>query len=77
MIREVFAHPVDMNSGRKTATDPVTETDKAVEALLYSRIRDKFQSNKFIGEESAVDVDWTSETTWIMDPIDGTANWKW
>ena len=47
MFRVVFARLVDMNSGRKTATDPMTETDKAVEALIYSRIRDKFPSNKF------------------------------
>ena len=76
MIREVFAQPVDTNYGRKTATDPVTETDEAVEALIYSRIRDKFPSHKFIGEESAADVEWTSEPTWIIDPIDGTANCK-
>ena len=76
MIREVFAQPVDMNYGRKTAKEPVSKTDKAVEALIYSRIRDKFPSHNFIGEESAADVEWTSEPTCIIDPIDGTANCK-
>ena len=57
VIREVLAQPVDTNYGRKTATDPVTETNKAAEALIYSPVRDKFPSHKFIGEESAADVE--------------------
>lgn len=76
MIRKAFAL-VPMNDyDRKSATDPVTETDRAVEQFIFGRIRERFPSHKFIGEESASDGEWGNEATWIVDPIDGTANCK-
>lgn len=61
---------------RKSATDPVTETDHAVEAMLFGAIRAKYPTHSFIGEESASSGKWTDAPTWIVDPIDGTANCK-
>lgn len=77
MIREAFAKPRLSDYERKAcATDPVTETDKAVEALIFDRMRERYPSFSLIGEESASDVEWTDEPTFIVDPIDGTANCK-
>lgn len=74
MIRHAFQQPRENNYGRKSATDPVTETDHAVEAYIVGRIRQQFPSHKVIGEESASQTVWTDDATWIVDPIDGTAN---
>jgi len=74
MIRRAFAtKPMD-DYGRKSMTDPVTETDRAVEAYLFGSIRERYPAHAFIGEESAADCEWTGKPTWIIDPIDGTAN---
>lgn len=70
---KAFQNPVQ-DYDRKSATDPVTVTDRAIEKLLFSRVRSKFFSHSFIGEESACDQEWTQNATWIIDPIDGTAN---
>lgn len=70
-------------SGRNTsieekscATDLVTETDKAVEAYLFSEIKKKYPHHKTIGEESSSDTHYelSDEATWIIDPVDGTMN---
>lgn len=74
MICEAFAKPRVNDYERKSATDPVTETDKAVEAYLCNRIKERFPGHRFIAEESASNNEWTDEPTWIIDPIDGTAN---
>lgn len=73
MIRTAFCKKRS-HYDRKTATDPVTETDRAVEEMLLGAIRDKFPGHSFIGEESASAAEWTTAPTWIVDPIDGTAN---
>lgn len=73
MIRTAFHSQVGKYE-RKSATDPVTETDHAVEAMFFRAIREKYPSHSLIGEESASGVEWTDAPTWILDPIDGTAN---
>ncbi|CAN8064631.1 unnamed protein product [Agarophyton chilense] len=74
IIKAAFDQPCHHNYGRKSQTDPVTETDHAVEAFIFGKIRARFNQHCFIGEESASDTEWTDEPTWIVDPIDGTAN---
>lgn len=73
LIREAFAKERG-DYDCKSATDPVTETDHAVEAHIFGRIRERFPKHSLIGEESASDTEWTNAPTWIIDPIDGTAN---
>jgi len=56
-------------------TDPVTETDREVEAFVFNTIRSKYSDHVLIGEESSTgSVALTDAPTWICDPIDGTAN---
>lgn len=81
MIRDAFYKPSRAEAyDRKSAIDPVTETDRAVERMVFARIRSTYPDHMLIGEESAAGSEWTDEPTWIVDPIDGTANcalWRW
>ncbi|XP_018025227.1 inositol monophosphatase 1-like [Hyalella azteca] len=57
--------------------DLVTDTDKAVEALVIGEISKTFPDHKFIGEESTAagaKCELTDSPTWIIDPVDGTMN---
>jgi len=65
---------------KSSATDLVTETDKATEKLLVGGLSAKFPDHKFIGEEDVAENmgnkvgEVTDAPTWIIDPIDGTTN---
>ncbi|XP_060553321.1 inositol monophosphatase 1-like [Ruditapes philippinarum] len=62
---------------KENFADLVTETDKAVEDLIMSKLGQKFPSHKFIGEETVSaggHCELTDDPTWIIDPIDGTTN---
>uniref|UniRef100_T1IJ34 Inositol-1-monophosphatase n=1 Tax=Strigamia maritima TaxID=126957 RepID=T1IJ34_STRMM len=62
---------------KSTPIDLVTEYDRKVEEFLFNELRKKFPHHKFIGEETASDmqkVELTSDATWVIDPIDGTMN---
>jgi myo-inositol-1(or 4)-monophosphatase len=58
--------------GSKGPQDFLTETDGAVEAHLRARLKDAFPEDDFLGEETGGTV--TSGHVWVVDPIDGTAN---
>jgi myo-inositol-1(or 4)-monophosphatase len=58
--------------GRKGPQDFLTETDGAVEAHLRARLKEAFPEDDFLGEETGGTV--TSGHVWVVDPIDGTAN---
>lgn len=66
-------------STKSMETDVVTQTDQAVEKMLFDGLRKSFPSHKFIGEETTAASDnkiaeFTNDPTWIIDPIDGTMN---
>lgn len=58
---------------KSTATDMVTEFDKASEVLITDGIRRARPSDGIIGEEGARQES-ASGITWHIDPIDGTTN---
>ena len=62
-----------LNVMKKGHTDYVTEVDRKVEEMVFDKIREYYPDDNFLGEESGHEVN-TSETTWILDPIDGTTN---
>ncbi|KAI1377787.1 inositol monophosphatase [Hypoxylon crocopeplum] len=70
------ANPSDISTGTKlNSADIVTETDKAVEALVSSRLSKAYPSFAFIGEETyKPGMQVTTAPTFIVDPIDGTTN---
>lgn len=53
--------------------DPVSEVDHAVEVLLRARLADKFPDHSIIGEE-VEETTGEAGYTWVIDPVDGTAN---
>ncbi|RYP54671.1 hypothetical protein DL768_000607 [Monosporascus sp. mg162] len=70
------ANPTDATTGTKlNSVDIVTETDKAVEALVSSRLSQAYPSFAFVGEETyKPGMQVTTAPTFIVDPIDGTTN---
>jgi myo-inositol-1(or 4)-monophosphatase len=60
-----------MATRMKGAQDFLTEADGAVEAMLKSRLARIFPNDGFVGEEGGGDG---AQNLWIVDPIDGTAN---
>jgi len=58
--------------------DIVTETDKLVEAYIKQQLGSAYPGYAFLGEEEASDAEngerLGTETTWVVDPIDGTTN---
>nr|XP_022919969.1 inositol monophosphatase 2-like [Onthophagus taurus] len=58
--------------------DLVTVYDKKVEDILIEKLKGKYPDHDFIGEEETYDkghlAELTDKPTWIIDPIDGTAN---
>ncbi len=59
---------------KSTATDVVTEFDRAAEALIVGRLRAARPDDGLIGEEGTDDAG-TSGIHWLIDPIDGTTNY--
>lgn len=57
----------------KGPQDFVTEADRAVERLIREAIGKKFPDDAVLGEEYGAS-DGTSGFVWVIDPIDGTAN---
>lgn len=51
--------------------DPVTEADRAAEAVMRKRIKDMFPSHGIVGEEFGSENP-DAEFVWVLDPIDGT-----
>lgn len=57
----------------KGPQDFVTEADKSVEARVRGLIAEAFPDDGIVGEEDAPKPS-ASGATWVIDPIDGTAN---
>ncbi len=64
--------PVEHDT-KSTPTDPVTEFDRAGEALIVDTLRERRPDDSIVGEEGAGYLG-TSGLEWHVDPIDGTVN---
>eukprot|EP00741_Cyanophora_paradoxa_P004433 tig00000802_g4303.t1 len=74
LVREAINRPKNIDT-KSSGIDLVTETDRRSEEIVFSRLRAKFPTHIFIGEESAEStIQLTDAPTWIVDPIDGTTN---
>ncbi len=58
----------------KGRADLVTETDRAIEALLVGAIRSQFPDHRIVAEEGSNSAG-NSAYTWVIDPLDGTTNY--
>ena len=63
-------------STKTSATDLVTATDRAVEALIEERLLAARPDDGIVGEEGAA-AEASSGVTWVVDPIDGTTNFAY
>lgn len=61
----------DIAYDRKEDLSPVTEVDRACEALIRDTLLSIFPDDGFLGEESGT-VSGKSGRQWIVDPLDGT-----
>ncbi len=64
---------LDLLVETKPDRTPVTDADRAVEAELRSVVAEYRPADNFIGEE--FENTGSSNRNWIVDPIDGTANY--
>ena len=60
--------------GFKGPQDFLTEVDGETEAFIAERLLEIFPSDGFIGEESKARPAGEGGAAWVVDPIDGTAN---
>lgn len=60
-------------ASKSTATDIVTEFDRASEQFIVSALRESRPADAILGEEGT-GVSGTSGVEWVIDPIDGTVN---
>lgn len=65
---------IDVAATKSSATDVVTEMDRASEALLVDRLLSQRPDDGILGEEGADHVGSTG-VRWVIDPIDGTVNY--
>jgi len=68
-----FGGPALGVEAKSTPTDLVSAADKAAEELIVGRISAARPGDGFLGEEGA-DEAGSSGLRWIVDPLDGTAN---
>ena len=67
---------LDLRIETKPDRSPVTDADRSVEQALKDVLADKRPNDALIGEEyGSTDAAAGSNRTWIIDPIDGTANY--
>lgn len=61
-------------TGKEDTGDPVSEVDHAVEALIRLRVGAEFPDHAILGEEVESHPATGEEWVWVVDPVDGTAN---
>ena len=59
------------NKGESHDFDPVTEADRAAEAVMRRLIKANFPQHGIVGEEFGSERE-DAEYVWVLDPIDGT-----
>ncbi|SKA86830.1 histidinol-phosphate phosphatase [Agreia bicolorata] len=64
---------LDLVVEKKPDRTPVTDADKAVEREIRDRLAEARPGDSILGEEYGAEGD--SSRQWIVDPIDGTANY--
>src|SRR3954453_1264696 len=73
LLREKLRGEIVVEFKDKRQRDPVTAVDRAVEALVCDELQRRFPHHGILGEEGTGEA-LTSEYLWVLDPLDGTAN---
>ncbi|MEZ4558842.1 MAG: inositol monophosphatase family protein [Caldilineaceae bacterium] len=61
---------------RKADGSLVTQVDKACDRLIARRIHAAYPSHAVLSEEQDTSYDPANTFTWVVDPIDGTTNYR-
>lgn len=61
-------------STKSSATDVVTDADRAVESMLRAELAQHRPGDAILGEEEGADGRYDAAVRWLIDPIDGTVN---
>jgi histidinol-phosphatase len=67
---------IDVPYRNKDDGTPVTEADIAIEHVLRTAIEERYSNDAVIGEEGGSSGNAAGERRWIIDPIDGTKNFR-
>ena len=65
-----------ITSNKQGGGNWVTETDLAIEKYILNSIRKNYPDDLILSEETAVKIPKNPNTLWIIDPLDGTNNFK-
>jgi len=74
LVRTRREEGVHVAATKSSATDVVTDADRASEALILARILAARPDDGVLGEEGS-DSAGSSGVRWVVDPIDGTVNY--
>ncbi len=70
-----FHNPAGLEISSKGRQDFVSQADNAVEELIRDRVHGLFPDDGFLGEEGGAAIAGSDDGgLWVVDPIDGTAN---
>lgn len=73
VLKKGFGSPLIIGS-KSGKQNLVTEYDRASENLLITAIKTRYPTHSIIAEESGFSIQKDTQTTWIIDPLDGTVN---
>jgi myo-inositol-1(or 4)-monophosphatase len=65
---------MEQRDGAPSYRDPASEADEHIEELIRGRLARRFPDHGVIGEEMATTAGDPEAPVWVIDPIDGTAN---
>lgn len=71
--RRAAGDDIDVGT-KRTATDPVSDADRAAEQLIADRLHERYPDDGLLGEEDQASRSGTSGRRWVVDPLDGTVN---
>lgn len=70
VAKRLFSNPPEVKL--KGKQDYITAADGEIERLIVGRLKERFPGDAFLGEEGGAQG--KGGATWVIDPIDGTAN---
>ncbi len=69
-----FDRPDLIKISEKSHNDFVTNIDREAEQIVIQTLQEKYPDHKITGEESGESDHVDAEYEWVIDPLDGTAN---
>ena len=66
--------PISGRASKSTATDEVSDADRAAERIVVDAIRTAYPDDEIVSEEGG-GTRGRSERRWLVDPLDGTINY--